>query len=201
VNGLPSDLREQVVRRLYADAQRLDWENLGGPQKSKQYAAWLEDEAVGERLLSFKPSEGAVRVWIKDGPMKEYSRALLGVGSYAKYIENPRCTPASVVQAALGEGWSVIDGTIEIKPIRCWAIGPDGQTAVLWGKSEDFKFLLFSALEIVASDAEASATVAIVEVPASPTPTTERELMDRIAKRCAIQLRFVNPAQPRRPSQ
>jgi hypothetical protein len=198
VSRIPSDVREAVIRRLYADAERIDWENLSVAAKSKQYLAWLEDDAIGEQLLRFKPSESDVRVWIKDGPMKEYSRAVLGVGPNAGYVEHPRCTPESVTRAALGTGWSVVPDSVEIKPARCRARGQDGEETVIWGKSEDFKFLLFAALETIIAGADA-ASVAIVESPASPTSNAEREQMGLIMERCQIGLRFVNPSRPGSP--
>ena len=198
MNEIPTAIREGVIKRLYTDAERLDWENLSVAEKTSQYAIWLEDEDVGGRLLRFRPSESEVRVWIKDGPMKEYSRALLGVGPCAGYVENPHCTPSSVVRATLGESWEAMPETIEIKPARCRASGPGGESIVLWGKTEDFKFLLFAALEIAVSEGAPEITVAIVETAANPTAKPNREQMGQIAARCNLGLRFVNPVRARR---
>lgn len=195
MSQIPTNVREAMIRRLYADAERLDWENLSVAEKSKQYAKWLEDEGVGGVLLRFKPSEPVVRVWIKDGPMKEYSRAILGVGPNARYIDNPRCTPESVVSAALGAEWTVVPESVEVKPARCRASGPEGERVVIWGKNEDFKYLVFAGLELLISGVEA-ASIAVVETAANPTGTNERERMRRIAERCGIELRFINPSPP-----
>jgi hypothetical protein len=195
MSQIPTDVREAVIRRLYADAERLDWENLSVAEKSKQYANWLEDEEVGGKLLRFKPSEPGVRVWMKDGPMKEYSRAVLGVGPNARYVDHPRCTPESVVRAASGAGWSVVPGSVEVKPARCRASGPEGERVVIWGKSEDFKYLVFAGLELLVSGVEV-ASVAVVEAVANPTGKAERERMRQIAERCGIELQFINPSRP-----
>lgn len=192
---IPADVREAVIRHLYADAERLDWERLSVAEKSKQYENWLEDEEIGGELLRFKLSESAVRVWMKDGPMKEYSRAVLGVGPNASYVDHPRCTPDSVVQAALGAEWVVVPESVEIKPARCRASGPEGEKVVIWGKSEDFKYLVFAALELLVSGAE-KVSVAVVEALAKPTKKAERERMDQIAERCGVGLRFINPGRP-----
>lgn len=192
---IPVDVREAVIRRLYADAERLDWERLNVAEKSKQYENWLEDEEVGGKLLRFKLSESAVRVWMKDGPMKEYSRAVLGVGPNASYVDHPRYTPESVVQATLGAEWAVVPESVEIKPARCRASGPEGERIVIWGKYEDFKYLVFAALELLVSGMEA-VSVAVVETLANPTGKVERERMGQIAKRCGIELRFINPSRP-----
>jgi isocitrate dehydrogenase len=195
MSRIPADVREAAIKRLYADAERIDWENLSGAEKTKQYENWLEDEEVGGELLRFKASEAGVRVWMKDGPMKEYSRAVLGVGPNARYVDHPRCTPESVVRAALGKEWSVVPGSIEVKPARCRAGGPEGEKIVIWGKNEDFKYLVFAALELLVSGAEA-ASIAVLEVAANPTGKAERERMNQIAERCGIGLRFVNPSRP-----
>lgn len=193
---IPSQVREAVIRRLYADAARLDWENLSVAEKSKQYANWLEDEEVGGELLRFKPSESEVRVWMKDGPMKEYSRAVLGVGPNARYVDHPRSTPESVVRAALGAGWAVVTGSVEVKPARCRARDSAGEEIVVaWGKNEDFKYLVFASLELLTSGEDA-VCVAVVEATANPTGKPERERMGKIAERCGIELRFINPSRP-----
>lgn len=195
MSQIPTEVREAVIKRLYADAERIDWENLTVAEKTKQYANWLEDEEVGGELLRFKPSEPGVRVWMKDGPMKEYSRAILGVGPNARYVAHPRCTPESVVRATLGTRWTVVPGSVEVKPARCWAGGPEGKRVVIWGNREDFKYFVFAALELLVSGVEA-AIVAVVEAVASPTANAERERMSQIAQRCGIDLRFVNPNRP-----
>jgi len=195
MSQIPTDIREAVIKRLYADAGRIDWENLSVAEKTKQYANWLEDEEVGGELLRFKPSEPGVRVWMKDGPMKEYSRAILGVGPNAGYVDHPRCTPESVVRATLGAEWAVVPGSVEVKPARCWAGGPEGEKVVIWGNREDFKYFVFAALELLVSGVEA-ACIAVVEAAANPTANAERERMSQIAERCGIDLRFVNPSRP-----
>jgi hypothetical protein len=195
VTQIPTEVREAVIKRLYADAERLDWEHLGVAEKSKQYANWLEDEEVGGQLLRFKPSELAVRLWMKDGPMKEYSRSVLGVGPNAPYVANPRCTPESVVEATLGSECAVVPESVEVKPARCRVRGADGEKTVIWGKSEDFKYLLFGALELLVDGSEVTC-VAIVETPANPTNKADRGRMGLIAERCGIELRFINPSRP-----
>lgn len=194
MSELPADLRDQIIRRLYADADQLDWEHLSGPEKTAQYRRWLDDEAVGGQLLRFKATAADVHKWIKDGPMKEYARAQLGVGSTAQYVSNPAILPPAVVRKALGADWALVDGSVDIKPVRCRATGPDGdETWILWGKRPDFKHLLWAALEIVIQQPDTTATLAIVEAPAAPTPQHERAQCQAIADRCSIGLRYITP--------
>jgi hypothetical protein len=193
VTQLPSVLRDEVIRALYADASRLDWENLGSAEKSHQYQRWLEDEKIGGKILNFRPSDAQARVWIKDGPMKEYSRALLGVGPNARFVAQPRCTPESVVRAALGPEWRAVEQTIEIKPVRCRAISQDGEAVVLWGNTADFKHLLFAALNIAVREKKVTASIAVIESAVAPTPRSDRSTICEIAGRCDIPVSFVNP--------
>jgi len=52
---------------------------------------------------------------------KECRRAPEGVGSYAEYTSRQAPHPQQVVNAAIGENWSVVDGTVAGKSIRCTA--------------------------------------------------------------------------------
>ena len=77
---LPWEVEESIVSRLFADMERLGWEGLTLPQRTSQYAIWIADREIGQRLAEFMTPERA-RVWIKDGPVKEYPRALAGSGN------------------------------------------------------------------------------------------------------------------------
>ena len=194
MSELPADLRDQIIRRLYADAEKLDWEHLSGPLKTAQYRQWLDDEEVGGQLLRYKATAADVHKWIKDGPMKEYARAQLGVGTTASYVANPAILPQAVVRKTLGSGWSLMEGSVDIKPVRCRAVHLEGaETWVLWGKRADFKHLLWAALETVIQDPVATATLAIVEAAAAPTPPHERAQSRAMADRCSIGLRYIAP--------
>jgi hypothetical protein len=193
MSGLPPELRDRVTRKLYASAAQIDWENLSAAEKTAQYRRWVADPQIGGELTRFVPEDSA-RVWIKDGPMKEYARAHFGVGSFAHLVDAPRCTPETVVRAVYGENWQVVDGSVEIKPARCSANGPDGQALVLWGSAADFKHLVWAALEATAVGDNRSVTIAVVESPARPTPHPERQRLQAIAARCGFAVRHINPA-------
>lgn len=200
MSDLPPQLREMVTRRLYASAAELDWENLSVAAKTAQYRHWIGDPQIGGQLTRFVPEDRA-RVWIKDGPMKEYARAQFGVGAFAHLVDTPRCTPETVVLAVHGHGWEVMDGSIEVKPARCVATSLQGQSLILWGNLPDFKHLVWAALEIASADDTRSVTIAVVESPARPTPIPERTRLKKIADRCGFAVRHINPAPVTAPTQ
>src|SRR5690242_9697814 len=121
-----------VVRRVYEDAQRLDWESFSMRDRTAQYARWLADPKVGG-VLSNLMSLHHQRLWLKDGLMKEFSRALAGEGPFAGYLrEHPR-HPAIVVARVLGKDWQPVAGSTAIKPLQCKATNGTRVVRVLWG--------------------------------------------------------------------
>ena len=81
---LPALLRAQVVKAIYGDADRVGWQTLPLPDRTRAFNEWVEDDRIGGVLTQFMTPEQA-RSWIKDGPMKEYARALRGAGRYAAH--------------------------------------------------------------------------------------------------------------------
>lgn len=193
MSELPRALRESVTRTLYASAGAVDWENLGDREKTAQYNRWLAQPEIGGQLTRFVSKEEA-RVWIKDVPMKEYSRAQFGLGPFASLVGAPRCTPQTVVSAVHGDNWSVLEGSVKVKPARCTAVGPSGQSRLFWGRLADFKHLVWAALECAAANDDWPITIAVVESAARPTSPSERIRLQTIAGRCGFQVRNINPA-------
>src|SRR5690606_19065488 len=118
--SLPSQVERDIVRRLYQDAQRLDWIHLSMGERRRQYAAWLEAAEVGGVLVQFLSRERA-RVWMKDGPMKEFARATAGVGRFASFVDQTGRGPGEMTELALGSEWTVVRGSVGIKPLHCLA--------------------------------------------------------------------------------
>src|ERR1700679_821870 len=101
---ISAEVEKSVVARIFSDASRLGWSELSGSQRSAQYAAWVSDQEVGGQLTKFMTT-GQARVWIKDGPMKEWARATSGVGKYAAFAKSAERSPAQLVKKGLGEEW------------------------------------------------------------------------------------------------
>jgi len=178
------------VPLLYRDAARLDWQHITDAERSRQYAAWLADEDVGAPLIGLLGREGA-RVWMKDGPLKEYSRALAGVGVYARYADQASVGPDALVEAALGDEWRVVADSFGIKPLHCLVEREDERTYVAWGPARDFKHLIWACLRALDANT-ASAKVVVLESVERPTPYAARNFHHRIARRCGLEALHLN---------
>jgi hypothetical protein len=184
MNRVPAHIEERVVAKLYADAHALRWHLLSPNARTKQYGRWLEDPEVGGLLLRFLSAEEA-RLWIKDGPMKEYARAVAGIGRWSKHLPSTRNSADAVVRAVCGEGWHPLEGSQGIKPLHCDATdGNEGLVRVYWGYSRDFKHLLWAAL--VAESDGRHARVGVLEDLARPTTDVDRRRHRWLAARCGL---------------
>jgi len=174
-----------IVRKIYTDAQELDWEHLTHGQHTEQYARWLADDAIGGVLTKWMNPEEA-RVWLKDGPMKEYARAFAGEGSFAKYLDEYPRAPATIVRKALPD-WTVVAGTVRVKPLQCRATKGSVSLKVFWGPPRDFKHLLWAALEA----GHQPTKVIVFDTVANPLPDGERTRLLCIGKRCSVETIFI----------
>ena len=133
---VPKDQIDGVVKALYAAADRLDWEHLPASNRTAQYDDWVTDPEIGGVLTKYMSSENA-RSWIKDGPMKEYGRARLGAGRYARFGTSVGPTAEQLVQHALGSDAAVVDNSKGVKPFHCLAKMDGATTYVRVGCGEE----------------------------------------------------------------
>lgn len=183
---LPEALRADVVRALYADANQLGWTTLGPQAKTVAFNRWVEDPRVGGRLAGYMSPEQA-RLWIKDGPMKEYARAMRGAGRFAEFGRQGGTSPQDIVNRALGAG-AQIQGNVGTKPPHCLATNRDGTTAyVTWGDTSSLKHLLWAALR-ASIEHDLSGHIVVLEPPGTVTPTAAAEEQKAITQRCGLQL-------------
>lgn len=146
--ALPSKIDEAVARRVFADMRRLGWSGLSNGERSAQYEEWMNDPEVGGRLGAFMPLARA-RVWVKDGPVKEYPRAEAGQGKYATFLDASEGPAARIVRAALGAGWECDPASQKVKPLRVVTRSvSDGELerVVAWGPARDLKHLVWALL-------------------------------------------------------
>ena len=142
----PQAVREKVIAALYAEFDSLQWEQLATKDKSEAYERFLTSPEVGGSLDPYM-DPGVIRVWIKDGPAKEYGRALEGVGSYAKHTRRTYPQPQDAIKKFLGNEWSLTPDSLADKPMRCEARTEDGERRfVLWGPFAALKELVWHAL-------------------------------------------------------
>lgn len=188
---LPPELEESVVRLLYQRAAELGWAHLTDSERTNQYQYWTDDPEIGGKLVLFIKKPEAVRVWMKDGPMKEYARAVNGIGKYSKFIDDDQIELRALIAKALGPGWLEVPGTQKIKPLRVTVCRKDDEgeeRRFCWGPSRDLKHLVWRA---IADQAEGDSVPWILCVVSPFTrPATKSELAEhkRLATRLGLEI-------------
>jgi hypothetical protein len=71
--GIPDNIKEEVRKRLWDEADRLEWSALSASDKTRYYSAWTETADIGGKLAAFMDAR-KVRVYIKDTLLKPYTR-------------------------------------------------------------------------------------------------------------------------------
>jgi hypothetical protein len=189
--GLPEQVAANVVRRIFDDMRTLGWASLPDEDKTRQYNAWAEREDVGKIIIQFNADP---RHWIKDGPVKEWPRASVGVGSYAKYLTPDTNQVDRIVHRVLGPDWSAEPASMKIKPLRVTAHCSDEDrdpVVVTWAPAKDFKHLLWAAvIEQAKGDPHDWMLVAWGSLE-NPIPADLKTLHQRIAKRCGLKVEHI----------
>jgi len=189
---IPKEVEARVVARLYADAERLDWVSLTPQQHSGQYAKWIDDIEVGGRLREYLSASEA-RVWIKDGPMKEWNRSVSGVGKYASLVGGAEDTPARLVVKALGDGWRADHESLRVKPLRVLARNEENDEVVFtWAPASGVKHLVWAALTASAAGDSREWVLCVVGTFTKPIPANVKQAHQRLAKRCNLRLVHVS---------
>jgi len=184
---IPKEVEKKVVTRLYRDAAELDWVSLTSQQRSAQYTKWVEDKDVGGRLRQYLTDSDA-RVWIKDGPMKEWTRSLSGVGKYASLAAGASDVQARIVRKALGEDWQLDSGTLQTKPLRITAHNGEEEKVLTWAPAVSLKHLVWAALTASAEGDDREWVVCVIGTFTKPTPVNEKQAHQRLADRCGLRL-------------
>lgn len=187
---LPEQQHHAVVAALYRAADDAGWETLGPKDRSAMYAQWVEPTDPIGRLLAPYMTPEAARSWIKDGPMKEYSRANRSAGRYAEFGRQGGTTPTDIVRHALGAGATIEPGTSAVKPLRCHAHTPERRHLIIWGEGRNFKELLWAALRAETEDDD-SVVIVVLEPPGRVISADERRRLGAIAKRCSIPVHYM----------
>lgn len=194
---LPRDQVESVVKALYTAADRIDWGHLPSSARTSQYDEWVKDDEIGGVLKKYMSAENA-RSWIKDGPMKEYGRACLGAGRYAKFGATPRVTPNQLVTHALGPAASVIENSVGVKPFHCLAVLDGKTTYVAWESAKNLRHLVWAAISHLSAHPGDAACLIMLETMELPITQADKLRHKRIADRCSIKLVYYRAA-PRLP--
>lgn len=147
MSDVPDSMRRQVIREVYHRADALGWDTLSMVERTARYNLWLDDEDIGGVLTRYMPRERA-RMWLKDVPMKHYNRARSGIGPYADLVRNPLPSAAEIAASALGEDWTVVDGSVQEKPNRCRVTRGATESVMFWGNRRSLQNLVWAGLNI-----------------------------------------------------
>ncbi|KOX16887.1 hypothetical protein ADK67_39570 [Saccharothrix sp. NRRL B-16348] len=186
---IPKAVREAVVRELFLQVESLDWEAMSARDKTRQYARWIEDPAIGGELADWYTAEH-IRVWLKDGPLKEYARALEGVGPFAEYTTKRLTDPAELVRRSLGDGWNIVPNSIREKPMHCQANLGSARRYVCWGKPGTFRDLLWAAVN-AAVEMTTRPMIVVTLREGQQIDSPLRRKHERLAHHCSLDLAYV----------
>jgi hypothetical protein len=183
---LSQRVRDAVIVVCYERAADMEWETLSHRQRSEVYDKWVDDPEIGGPLLGFLSRERA-RVWLKDVPMKEYSRAVSGVGPYARFASMRLPGPASLATQTLGDGWAVEPGSLRTKPNRVGIVNAGVRRLMLWGPPRALPDLLWAAM-VARIDAHADPVIVLTSTRAQSLSSTERLRHEALAGLAGIQV-------------
>jgi hypothetical protein len=188
--AVPKEVRDEVVRELYRQVGTMDWELMSPQSKNQQYARWIDDPDIGGRLTQFQSAEDA-RVWLKEGPMKEYARALDGVGLFAVFTTKRLSGPDELIRRALGEEWTIVPHSQAGKPLHCLAT--DGATTryVCWGQPGKFRDLVWAAVN-KAVDLPHRPMIVVSVRDGQDVNGEERRRHEQIAAHCGVDVKHVH---------
>lgn len=199
--ALPKNVREKIIRRIYADMHALGWDELSLRERTRQYDTWADDPEVGGFLAEFTRDP---RHWIKDGPVKEWPRAKIGHGSHARFINEDGPDPAeerrrlaeSIVRLSLS-GWLPDPDSIAEKPMRMLVYPPADEEVeprvLAWAEEDGFKHLLWAALIAAESEDHRRWLLVVTETFEKPVPADTKALHRRIATRCGFEVHHIEP--------
>ena len=160
MSELESGFRRAIVAEVYRQAGEMDWDGLTDKQRSAVYDRWLDDPAVGRELTRFLSRERA-RVWLKDVPMKEYSRARSGIGAFADLATVRLPDPGQIARQVLGVDWDAVDGTIREKPNRCVISDGQDERLMIWGPPKVLRDLVWAGITAVADGGEPAPLIVV----------------------------------------
>lgn len=195
---VPREQLESVVKALYAAADRVDWAHLAPAARTIQYDEWVTDTQIGAVLTRFMSGEKA-RSWMKDGPMKEYRRARLGAGRYARFGSASGPTAEQLVRHALGASAAVVQGSAGVKPFHCLAAADETTTYVGWDSAKNLRYLVWASISYLADHPQDAACIIVLESLEAPTTQPEKVRQGRIAARCGISIKYYRAATSQTP--
>lgn len=145
VSDIDEDIRREVIAEIYRQVDELDWDGMSPRERSECYVRWIDDPLIGGKLTRFIERD-RVRVWIKDGPIKELPRARQGIGSYAQFAVSRYPGVDEIARHAIGPDWRADSGTLDVKPNRCLVRGPSADALMIWGPATQLADLVWAGI-------------------------------------------------------
>lgn len=180
--NLPTPIRTAALQAVYARLDELRWETLGNSERTAEYNRMVSDPGIGGRLAPYM-DPGKIRVWIKDGPAKEYRRALEGIGPFASFTTRTLGSPDQVVASALGEGWRIEEDSLAEKPMRCIAVDSSGNRKfVIWGALDNLSGLVWHAVRERADRPDSRPLIVVTRPSTTNLSVAEWDLAQRICE-------------------
>lgn len=188
MSKLPAHIREDVSRAILKRAGKLNWDDLSNRQKSEIYETWVTDADIGQKLALYIPLE-RIRVWIKDGPMKEYKRARRGLGPYAGLVPEAKEYEKIICRKVMGAGYRVLEASIDVKPNRFDAESQDEVVTIIWGNAIDLKHMVWAWLT---HPNPAHAKLVLVHSLSQPLTPSIRTQTNVVVERLGAEIAFLN---------
>lgn len=184
--NIPPGVRDEVVKLLYAEADGLDWERLPGQSKTAKYNQWVEDPNIGGLLARFISNP---HLWIKEVPLKEYTRALEDMGRFSRFTTLHYSPPSEFIPQVVGQRWSYVPDSQADKPPHCLATNGSTRRYICWGPPSQFKDLLWAALTVGVKEEGRPGVVLSVRSDAEIEAASRRR-NETIGERCGIEVRY-----------
>jgi hypothetical protein len=167
---IPTDIRDEIRKILWAAADKLDWSFLSDAGRSKYYEQWTRDPSIGGRLGHFMDPR-QVRVYIKDSLLKPYERTRMSENEDKVWRTLGLPVPGIYAEAYIKpHGKRLLNGSV-----------------VCWGKSRDWKSILMTVFERSHSTPSAK-PLGVVLVETGPTAQDgQRDLVKEAARRLGIE--------------
>ena len=168
---IPEEIRDDIRAKLWAEADELGWSTISDVDRSSHYEKWTRSADIGVRLGHFMDPR-KVRVYIKDSLLKPYERKRLSLTE--------------------GDVWRALSMELRTLSIIDSFIKPHGKLlddgrVICWGKSRDWKLILFAAFERSKRRKGARSFAVVLLESGKTLALAERELVRDAARRLGIE--------------
>ncbi|WP_125782323.1 hypothetical protein [Amycolatopsis sp. WAC 01375] len=187
MSNIDEDVRREVIAEIYRQVDELDWDGMSARERSDYYVRWIDDPMIGGKLMRYIERD-RVRVWIKDGPIKELPRARHGIGSYAQFAMSRYPGMEEIARQAIGSDWQANPETLVVKPNRCLVEGPGHDILMIWGPATKLADLVWAGIN-ARVDGDADPVIVVASPQGTRISEGEMERHKLLAKVAGIELR------------